>query len=262
MVNAAAADSTDLGWELRTSSPLDNVFDWDALGTADVDPARLERHRVVTATRDDPAYAPFDVLRTRLLHAIKARGWSRIAVTSPHPRCGKTLVAVNLAFAMGRLPACRSVLLDLDLRIPSLWEIFGFRPPVTMRDFLLGDADARALLRRPLPNLAVAVGTSVEPDASEILQHPATGRSLQEMHEALRPDVVIYDMPPLLACDDVVAFLPQIDAVLLVVRGGQTKPDDIKASERLFEGQAPLLGVVLNGAEDKPPEPYGYGAYR
>ena len=77
------------------------------------------------------------------------------------------------------------------------------------------------------------------------------------MQAALQPDVVLYDLPPALACDDVIAFLPQLDGVLLVVGGGLTQAEDVRKCERLLAGQTPLLGVILNKAEDPSIEPYG-----
>lgn len=81
---------------------------------------------------------------------------------------------------------------------------------------------------------------------------------LNSLQETLNPDVMLYDLPPTLACDDVLAFLPRVDGVLLVAGGGITSAEDVRRCERLFEGQAPLLGVILNKTEDPVSEPY-YG---
>lgn len=231
---------------------------WDALPLVEPDVRRLDRGRVVAVSRKDPSFALFDLLRTRVLRALKEHGWSRIAVTSPTPKCGKTLVAANLAFSLSRLSACRSILLDMDLRIPSLSRLLGVPVSAGMGRFLAGEIHAADYLTRAQPNLGLGLSTASEPDASEILQHPATGARLRELQASFRPAVLVCDLPPLLACDDVLAFAPQVDAVLLVVRGGKTKPDEMRECERLLEGQVPLLGVVLNCAEDKPPKPYGY----
>lgn len=66
------------------------------------------------------------------------------------------------------------------------------------------------------------------------------------MQAALRPDVVLYDLPPLLEFDDTIAFLPQVDGVLLVADGTKTTDEDLAVCERLLEGESALLGVVLN----------------
>ena len=95
-------------------------------------------------------------------------------------------------------------------------------------------------------------------DPAELLQEPDTARALDEMRAALQPDVVIYDLPPALLCDDVLAFLPQVDGVLLVADGHSTRAKEVAACERLFKDQTELLGVVLNRAEDSETDRYGY----
>lgn len=232
---------------------------WSALPEIRFDPARLARRRVVSAGRLDPAALAFDVLRTRMLRALKERGWRRVAITSPTQACGKTFVAANLALAMARVPGRRTLLLDMDLRIPSLAKLLEVGGPRRLRDVLSGGPIADQFLRVP-PNLVLGLNTVPEADAAELLQDPATAAALAAIDAALEPDVVLYDLPPVLACDDVIAFLPQIDAVLLVARGGVTRAEDVRKCETLFGDQTPLLGVVLNDSEDPPIEPYGYAA--
>ena len=76
--------------------------------------------------------------------------------------------------------------------------------------------------------------------------------------DTLRPDVVIYDMPPALSSDDVIAFRAHFDAVLLVVGGGLTTDAEVKDVERRLGEQTPLLGMVLNRAEGTNPAKYAY----
>lgn len=230
------------------------------LRAVSLDPVRLARNRVVTADRSDPAHVAFDVLRTRLLRALRAKGWSRVAITSPTPGCGKTFVASNLALSLSRQASCRTVLMDMDLRLPSLATRLGIGYPGDIQDFLMGRRSVEAHFQRVLPNLVVGLNESPVADAAELLQEPTTALTLGAMRTALRPDVVIYDLPPTLVCDDVLAFLPQVDGVLLVAGGGLSSAEDIRKCERLFADQVPLLGVVLNMAEDPAIEPYGnYG---
>ena len=75
-----------------------------------------------------------------------------------------------------------------------------------------------------------------------------TAASLAEMRAALNPDIVLYDMPPLLSYDDTSAFLPQLDGILLVSDGTQTMAKHLAECERVLDGQVPLLGVILNRA--------------
>jgi Mrp family chromosome partitioning ATPase len=221
-----------------------------------LDRRHLARQRVIAADRVDPAHVAFDVLRTRLLQTLRARGWRRVAITSPTQGCGKTFVAANLALSLSRRASCRTVLMDLDLRIPSLAAVLGVCDVDYLHPFLAGKQPAEAHLVRPRPNLALGLNAGPVFDAAELLQEPATAQALMEMQAALEPDVVLYDLPPTLACDDVIAFLPQVDGVLLVAGGGITQAEDVRKCERLFADQAPLIGVILNMAEDPPLDPY------
>lgn len=243
----------------REPAPPGPTDPWTSLRPAVLKPAHLARHRVITAGRTDPVHVTFDVLRTRLLRALRARGWSRVAITSPTPGCGKTFVAANLAFALARQASCRTLVLDLDLRIPSLARTLGVRAPGPIADLLAGTRTASEHLLRLAGNLAVGLNDSPVPDAAELLQEPATAAALTALLAEMAPDVVLYDLPPTLACDDVIAFLPQVDGILLVANGAGTKAEDIRQCERLFGDTVPLLGVVLNRADERGAEAYGYG---
>lgn len=248
-VPSAAAPFAEVG-------PLEAA--WERLDWYRLDPRRLTARRVITATRSDPAHVAFDLLRTRLMQALKARGWRHVAITSPTKGCGKTFVTANLALSLARRASCRTVVMDLDLRLPNLSTAFGIERPGSMQAFLTGERPLEQHLRRLAPNLAVGLNGASVFDSAELLQEPMTGRVLDTLQETLKPDVMLYDLPPTLACDDVLAFLPRVDGVLLVAGGGITSAEDVRRCERLFEGQAPLLGVILNKTEDPVSEPY-YG---
>ncbi len=98
-------------------------------------------------------------------------------------------------------------------------------------------------------NIAFGFNGAPEPYASELLQDPGTAAALRETDERLQPDVVLFDLPPALYYDDVIAFRPYYDGVLLVVGGGLTTQKEIKEVERRLGASTPLLGVVLNKAE-------------
>jgi Mrp family chromosome partitioning ATPase len=105
----------------------------------------------------------------------------------------------------------------------------------------------------------LAIGTSARGirSASEILQHAATGRVLAELKAAFQPDVLIYDLPPMLVNDDVMAFLPHVDCVLLVAAAERSRLDEIDKCEQDLADQTNVLGVVLNKCRF-PGEDYGY----
>jgi Mrp family chromosome partitioning ATPase len=160
---------------------------------------------------------------------------------------------------MARLPSCRTVLMDLELRDPHLAGLFGVQDAAPLTEFLMGEQPLEGHFRRVGRNLALALNGEPVARSAELLQDPEFGNAMTALRELLQPDVVLFDTPPALALDDVLSLAGQVDAVLLVVDGTRTNPADIRACERLFEGRLPLLGTVLNRAQDRATDRYAYG---
>lgn len=244
--------------------PADSSL-WDRLPRIPVEPARLDRNLVITASRHDPAHAAFDVLRTRIVQAMRDHGWTRIGITSPNAGNGKSFAAINLAISLSRLSDLRTVLIDMDLRRPGLARILGLRDMPATADFLRGEIGADSYLSTFAPNmlnigdrLALGINGRTDPYAAELLQHPKTAEVLQQMQQDLAADLILYDLPPALAMDDVLAFRPHLDCVLLVVGGGETRTRDVRELQRRLGEELPILGVVLNKAEIDDDPGYGY----
>jgi len=234
-------------------------FDWSGLTPLTVAAEKLQRRRIITLDRTDPAHAAFDVLRSRILKAFQDNGWSRLAITSPTKGCGKTFVSANLALSFARQPDIRTLLVDMDLRAPNVANTLGQRDRQAIRDFLTGTTPPETYLRRLGDNLAVALNTERVRDAAEMILERRTASVLSQTIARLAPDMVIYDLPPMLVTDDAFAFLPQVDAVLLVAAAGETRASQIEACEQLLQGNSAFLGVLLNKVEDHAEDSYGYG---
>ena len=235
---------------------------WAALDEITLDPRVLLRERIVTRDKSDPAHIAFDALRTRLLKALHDNRWSRVAITSPTKGCGKTMVSCNLAFSLARQPETRCMLIDLDLRVPQVAQRLGQRSgqgdPPAIEPYLLGEVPARDYFRRAGTNLAIGLNAARVWNAAELVQSRRVAETLAASWQLYRPNVVIFDMPPMLTSDDVLAFLPNVDGVLLVVGGGETKAGEIEECERLMAEHTNFLGVVLNKAEDSGMPSYRY----
>ncbi|MEC7670359.1 MAG: CpsD/CapB family tyrosine-protein kinase [Pseudomonadota bacterium] len=252
---AAAAQAAQPEPEYVAAAPA-SMSDWDSLGTVSLDAATLDRHRIITGTRKDGAHTTFDVLRTRLLQALSEKGWKRVAITSPTQGCGKTFTAANLALSLSRQENCRTLLLDFDMRRPSLAKVLGVQNPGSIGDMLRGTKDPQDHIKRLGPNtlhagqnIAFGLNDSAESYASELLLDPRTGAALDDLEERLNPDVILFDLPPALFSDDVLALQPHLDGVLLVVGGGVTTQAEIQEVESRLGEATPLLGIVLNKAE-------------
>ena len=200
--------------------------------------------------RDHPASKAFDLLRTRLMQALRQHGWTRIAIAAPTTGCGATFTAVNLALSLARVPGSRSMVVDLDQRKPGVASALGLDGEWRISDFLSGRSLADDHMVRLSDTLALALNSEVNVNASEQLHDHVTGAVLEDTEEELAPDVILYDLPAMLEYDDLAAFLPQVDGVLLVADGTQTTQHQIEECERILDGQAALLGVVLNRGRD------------
>lgn len=238
---------------------------WAALSEMTVDKGHLDRNRIITASRDDPAHAAFDVLRTRLLQALHENGWRRVAITSPGKECGKTFTAANLAISLSRQENCRTLLLDFDMRRPNMHKILGISDPGSLGDMLRGvTAPGDHLLRmgrNPVNagrNIAFGLNSRPEAYAAELLQDPRAEECLRRIEDDFAPDVVLIDLPPALSYDDVIAARPLFDGVLLVIGGGMTTEKEIAEVERRLGDSTPILGMVLNKAEGTELDRYSY----
>ncbi len=232
---------------------------WKSLTEAGLSDDVLLENGLFPHSSLDPAVSAIDLLRTRLMQAMTQKGWRRIAVTSPTHGCGKSFVAANLALSLSRRPEGRAVLIDLDLRSPHLSTLLGLKQPVDLHEFLAGEQPLEAAFRRHGRQLALGLNSHAVPETAELLQDPEMHKSLDSVLEQLDPDILLYDMPPMLVCDDLLAIAGQVDAVLLVADGTRTSPTEIRRCEQLLAEVLPIMGVVLNRSQDLRLGRYRYG---
>lgn len=218
---------------------------WAALQGFSPDLRRLEQQRIYPGSGGSLASA-FDVLRTRVLQQMQANNWRRLAITSPTTGCGKSTVALNLAFSLARQPERRVLLAELDLRRPSLRTTLGIRDEVDFAAVLDGRAEFSACARRYGPNLAVACNSHPGKAPSELLQSSSVPAALAQIEADYAPEIMIFDEPPVMAGDDVLAFTAHVDAVLIVAAAESTTVKQIDLCERELAQQTNIIGVVLN----------------
>lgn len=222
---------------------------WDALNSIATDDRRLALNRLVAAAPGEPAATAFDVLRTQLVQAVAEHHWKRIGVTAPTSGCGKSFVLANLALALSRRPDYRTVVIDLDLRAPSLARHFAVEDAGRLAEVLAGEQPLEAMFHRVGRTLALGLNDVEEAAAAEILQDRRTIANIEAIEGALLPDLTLFDLPPLLEGDAALGFLPHVDGVLLVADGTRTLARELSAAERLLKDRTVFVGVVLNRAE-------------
>ncbi len=188
----------------------------------------------------------FRMLHARLLQMRERQPVKRILVTSALPKEGKSFVAANLAQACVQKTGNRVLLIDADLRAPSLHGAFGAHSTPGLSDYLLGGVDEVAVLQRgAMEGLFFLPAGRTVGNASEVVNN---GRwpSLLARLEALF-DWIIVDAPTAVSFPDASELAKFCDGVLMVVRS-QTASSDAAHKARLEFPEEQLLGFVLNGS--------------
>ncbi len=230
---------------------------WAELAPFEPDPARMERNRIVTFADADPAHVSFDMMRTKILRAMRSNGWTSLGITSPTAGCGKTTVALNLAFSLAHQADLRTVLIDLDLRRPAVARDLDLAGPRSVGRVLQGAATIAETFVRYGENLAIGANSEPMRHSGDLLMSAAAAQAVAGLKAAFAPDVMLYDLPPMLMSDDAMAFLPHLDCMLLIAGAEKSSLDEVDKCERDLAENANLLGVVLNMCRYMG-EDYGY----
>jgi protein-tyrosine kinase len=196
-----------------------------------------------------------------VLHKLQAAESTRVVmVTSASPADGKTLTAINLAVVLSSSYSRRVLLVDADLRRPSIGRLTGLDRESGLSEALKARTEQKLTLIPMTPTLTVLPAGAPDPDPTSGLSSP---RMRNILHEAAgRFDWVILDAPPVGAVSDANLLAEMVDKMLLVVRAAQTQfPAIQKTIETL--GHERIVGVVLNGVEKEALQEYGqyYGRY-
>ncbi|MDB6452956.1 CpsD/CapB family tyrosine-protein kinase [Falsirhodobacter sp. 20TX0035] len=249
----------------------------DLQGTAEMDPRNLlwsqlpdlERkvdRQVLTEARvftlvGTREAAPYDLLRTKVLQLCRTNGWKRLAVVSASPAEGKSLTSLNLAFSMARQSELRIMLYDADLRRPACAPRVGLPEAGNLGSVLRHEVPFEDHAVRFGDNLILALNGRPQAAASELLQSTRTETLITAVEAAYRPDVTVFDMPPLGAADDTHGFLRHVDAALIVIAAEETPLKKLDIIERQVAALTNVAGIVLNKckyADDLYGMDYGY----
>jgi protein-tyrosine kinase len=232
---------------------------WDEIPIRTWDRAHLARQRVV-AMGNGPDTNAVDMLRTRVVQLMRQNDWKRVAVTSPDKSAGKSTTCCNLLASLSRQADRRTILFDLDMRRPALAKILGCTGDENFAAVLEGRIPFHQQALRFSEGTAVALNYRPEANPSEILLSDRTAAVLDEIEKTYRPDIMIFDMPPMLVTDDTIAFLKNVDCAIVVVGAETTTIDQVDVCEKEIAAQTNVLGVVLNKCRHLE-SGYGYDYY-
>jgi capsular exopolysaccharide synthesis family protein len=186
----------------------------------------------------------YRALRTRIAHAEGSNALRTVLITSPQKGEGKSITAANLALTMAQELQRRVVIVEADLRKPSLQQLFGLPPGPGLAEYLAGAAEMKDVMKfLPDHNLTVIPAGTTPTNPAELLGSTAMRRMLDQLRT--RYDRVLLDTPPVLPLADVAVLAPMVDGTLLVVRAGVTPKPAIENALRAFDSSR-LIGIVLN----------------
>lgn len=237
----------------------DVVEAWKELSLLTLQPKLMKRARIVALQGGQEAVG-IDMMRTRVLQQMRDNGWRRLAITSPTAACGKSTIAANLAMSLQRQPDLRTVLMELDLRRPSLTKMLGIEGDMSFAHVLEGSRPFAENALRYGPNMAISANQRPWREPAELLSGAHIPEVLTDIETVYAPDVMIFDMPPMLISDDMMAFARHVDCVLLVAGAESTTIKEIDICEQDLASQTNVMGVVLNKCRYMGSE-YGYGYY-
>jgi non-specific protein-tyrosine kinase len=259
---------------IREPKDLEAVYRLPLLGAISESSAFSQSFSQSKAGRSIRSLPPSDaeafrLIRARLRFFNVDREIRTLLIGSAAPGDGKTTIACHLAETAASMGS-RVLLLELDLRRPTIARAFGLSSGPGVADIIIGScslrdaiqsvgsgvaADARSTVR----TLDVLVaGTALPPNPGELLESDAMQRLLEHLKAAY--DLVVIDTPPLTAVSDAFPLLHRVDGVVIVGRVGRNRRDiAARLHETLTASDAPLLGVIANGIRSGAPGSYAYG---
>lgn len=223
-----------------------------------LDEARLHTRLVLFTDPQSPGCEQYRTLRTQVFHAAEKQLTQVILVTSAVAGEGKTSTILNLAWAIAQSREKRVLVIDSDLRRPSISSYLGLDFELGLGEVLSDVSDALpAIVRVADSTLYILSSTHAEPQPAELLSKERVGEILAELRKYF--DYILIDAPPVVAFADARLLANHADAVIVVVRAGLAGHSTVeRAIEALPHNR--ILGVVLNGADQMSEVGY-YGYY-
>ena len=184
--------------------------------------APVKKHRFILSESTPFAMQEaFKELRTNIMFSLPGTGCKCVGVTSPTPGDGKSTTAANLAISLAQIGK-RVILIDCDMRLPTVGDTFQIRATPGLSDFLSGQAKVEEVVRQiDNPVMSIMPAGNIPPDPTGLLE----AVQLEHLFNAFRSlyDYVIVDLPPVTVVSDASILSKYIDGFLLVVRNRQTR---------------------------------------
>jgi Mrp family chromosome partitioning ATPase len=214
-------------------------------------PEVLERHRILSGDSDEQTRQAYKMLRTQVMQRMNEHGMQTLAIVSPTRGEGKSLTACNLAISIADGTDRTALLVDFDLHRPAVQQMFGLALEHGFDDYLRGVCSLQQAICRPdeYERLALLPVRAPITGSSELLSGTRVRDLVRELKGRYPDRIVLFDLPPVLATDDALAFSPCVDAALIVACEGRTKRDDLVRTLELLHSTR-IVGTVLNRSSE------------
>jgi protein-tyrosine kinase len=230
-----------------------------------IDPARVDRHIVCITDPQSPGTEQYRKLRARILASTRPGFQNTIMVASADIGEGKTTTSINFAVALALEIDHTVLLVDADLRKPSVHTFLGLPGEVGLSEYLAGKVELHDVLINTGIGKLVILPAGIPPEnPAELLSSKRMKDLVQEMKHRYSDRYIIFDSAPVLACADAISLSNHVDGIILVVQAARTSEKAVKKAVSLLKG-APILGVVYNNVPDylgKNLYPYNYYIYQ
>jgi protein-tyrosine kinase len=218
----------------------------------------LERNRCVAMFPDSPYLTAYKILRTQIQKRIMEKDWNSLMITSAVPGEGKTLTAVNLAGSFALEFDKTVLLMDCDFQRQEVHKILGISSDKNLVDYLVDGVALKDLIIWPgIDRLTLISGHRTIQESTELLASPGMKLLVEEVKTRYQDRFVIFDVPPVLAGADAIAFAMYADCVIMVVEMGRTSMQDVERALELIPKEK-FLGFVLNRDDFPGAGSYGY----
>lgn len=193
----------------------------------------------------------FRLLRTIVLSKTAEHSWRTIAISSPTAGQGRSTIAANLAVTLAKDVTNSVLVVDLDLRNPSLHAKFSLDVDTGLADLIRGDASLDQVLINPsIDRLTVLPGHGTMLNSSENLSKPVMIDLFKKFSGDSPSKYVVYCLPPILESDDVLKVINKFDCSLLVVEDGGNSTKEIRESLQVMK-RTNFLGYVINKSDTR-----------
>ncbi len=225
----------------------------------------VNRHIVCITDPFSPSSEQYRKLRARILAITKQDFQNTIMVSSADVGEGKSITSINFAVALAQEMDHTVLLVDADLRKPSIHDYLGIKAVRGLSDYLSGKVElSDVLINTGIGKLMLLPAGSACSNPAELLSSNRMKELVQEMKHRYADRYIIIDTPPVLVSADAISVSNHVDGILFVVQAAKTSEKTVKKAINLLKSST-IMGIVYNNVPDylgKNLNPYYYYKYR